>query len=62
MLALGVGKLTDAIKPIGLYRGKAKNVIALSNILIEKHGSAVPKDRAQLEELSGVAVKPRMWC
>ena len=63
MLALGEAKLTDAIKTIGLYRGKAKNVIALSKILIEKHGSVVPKDRAALEELPGVGrVKgPGAW-
>src|SRR6201985_1202084 len=57
MVALGGEKLTDAIKTIGLYRGKAKNVIALSKILIEKHGSVVPKDRAALEELPGVGRK-----
>ncbi len=57
MLALGVEKLTDAIKTIGLYRGKAKNVIALSKLLIEKHGGQVPKDRAALEELPGVGRK-----
>src|ERR1700691_961405 len=38
MIALGEEKLTQAIKTIGLYRGKAKNVIALSKILLEKHG------------------------
>jgi endonuclease III len=57
MLALGEAKLTDAIKTIGLYRGKARNVIALSEILIEKHGGQVPKDRAALEELPGVGRK-----
>ena len=57
MVALGEAKLTEAIKTIGLYRGKAKNVIALSNILIEKHGSRVPEDRAALEELPGVGRK-----
>src|ERR1700760_4477972 len=57
MVALGEAKLTDAIKTIGLYRGKARNVIALSKILIEKHGSQVPKDRAALEELPGVGRK-----
>src|ERR1700744_1882881 len=57
MLALGQTKLTDAIKTIGLYRGKAKNVIALSKILIEKHGGQVPEDRAALEELPGVGRK-----
>src|ERR1700742_688610 len=54
MLALGEEKLTDAIKTIGLYRGKAKNVIALSRILIEKHGGQGPKEREALAELCGV--------
>src|SRR5579863_9203829 len=49
MVALGEAKLADAIKTIGLYRGKARNVIALSKLLIEKHGGQVPKDRAALE-------------
>jgi endonuclease-3 len=57
MLALGVEKLTDAIKTIGLYRGKAKNVIALSQILIDKHDGKVPKDREALQELPGVGRK-----
>jgi len=57
MVALGEAKLSDAIKTIGLYRGKAKNVIALSKLLIEKHGGQVPKDREALEELPGVGRK-----
>jgi endonuclease-3 len=57
MLALGEEKLTDAIKTIGLYKGKAKNVIAAAKILVEKHGGAVPRDRAALEELPGVGRK-----
>jgi endonuclease-3 len=57
MVALGEEKLAEAIKTIGLYRGKAKNVIALSKILIEQHGSTVPKDRAALEALPGVGRK-----
>jgi endonuclease-3 len=57
MVALGEAKLADAIKTIGLYRGKAKNVIALSKILIEKHGSEVPRSRDALEELPGVGRK-----
>ena len=51
MLALGEEKLTDAIKTIGLYRGKAKNVMALSKILVEQHGGKVPKDREALQAL-----------
>src|SRR6202012_5700438 len=57
MLALGETKLADAIKTIGLYRGKAKNVIALSKLLIEKHDSEVPRNREALEELPGVGRK-----
>ena len=57
MLALGEEKLADAIKTIGLYKGKAKNVIAAAKILVEKHGGQVPKDRAALEELPGVGRK-----
>jgi endonuclease-3 len=57
MLALGEAKLKDHIKTIGLYPTKAKNVIALSAQLIEKHGGEVPCDRAALEELPGVGRK-----
>ena len=57
MLALGEEKLTDAIKTIGLYKGKAKNVIATAKILVEKHDGQVPRDRAALEELPGVGRK-----
>jgi endonuclease-3 len=57
MLALGEEKLTDAIKTIGLFRGKAKNVIALSKILVDQHGGKVPKDREALEALPGVGRK-----
>ena len=57
MVALGEKKLTHYIKTIGLYRGKAKNVIALSKLLIEKHDGEVPRDREALEELPGVGRK-----
>jgi endonuclease-3 len=57
MVALGEEKLADAIKTIGLYRGKAKNVIALSRLLVERHGGKVPQDRAALEALPGVGRK-----
>jgi len=57
MVALGEEKLADAIKTIGLYRGKARNVIALSKLLIENHGGKVPKDREALEALPGVGRK-----
>ena len=57
MVALGEDKLREAIRTIGLYRTKAKNVIALSRMLIERHGGAVPRDRAALEALPGVGRK-----
>jgi endonuclease-3 len=57
MVALGEAGLAKAIKTIGLYRGKAKNVTALSKILLEQHGGQVPKNRAALEALPGVGRK-----
>ena len=57
MAALGEEGLRSYIKSIGLYRAKAKNVIALSKILVEKHDSKVPHDRAALEALPGVGRK-----
>jgi endonuclease-3 len=55
--ALGVEGLEPYVKTIGLYRGKAKNVVALSRILIERHGGKVPRTREALEELPGVGRK-----
>ncbi|MFL5046218.1 MAG: endonuclease III, partial [Xanthobacteraceae bacterium] len=57
MLKLGEAKLRNYIKTIGLYRTKAKNLIALSNKLVEEHGGEVPRDRAALEALPGVGRK-----
>lgn len=57
MVALGEERLAETIKTIGLYRTKAKNVIALSRQLIEHHGGEVPRDRAALEALPGVGRK-----
>ena len=57
MVALGVDGLEDYIKTIGLYRTKAKNVIALSRILLEEHGGQVPAEREALEKLPGVGRK-----
>ena len=57
MVALGEDKVRDFIKTIGLFRGKAKNVIALSEILIAKHQGEVPDDREALEALPGVGRK-----
>jgi endonuclease-3 len=55
--ALGVEGLSRYIRTIGLYNMKAKNVIALSNILLQQHGGEVPRDRAALEALPGVGRK-----
>ena len=57
MVKLGEAKVRDLIKTIGLFRTKAKNLIALSRELIEKHGGKVPRDRAALEALPGVGRK-----
>ena len=57
MVALGEEALRDAIKTIGLFNTKAKNVILLSQALIEKHGSEVPRTREQLQALPGVGRK-----
>ncbi len=57
MLALGEERLREAIKSIGLYRNKAKNVIALSEKLVSEHGGQVPHDRESLEKLPGVGRK-----
>jgi endonuclease-3 len=57
MVELGEDRLREAIKTIGLYRNKAKHVIALSHALIANHGGAVPADRAALEALPGVGRK-----
>ncbi|HXI35780.1 MAG TPA: endonuclease III, partial [Burkholderiales bacterium] len=55
--ALGVERLEGYIKTIGLFRTKAKNVVALSKQLIEKHGGEVPAEREALEALPGVGRK-----
>jgi endonuclease-3 len=55
--ALGVEKLMDYIQTIGLYKTKAKNVIALTDILLDQHGGEVPHDREALEALPGVGRK-----
>ncbi|WP_374291106.1 endonuclease III [Paenirhodobacter enshiensis] len=57
MLALGEEGLTEHVKTIGLYRQKAKNVIALSRILVERFGGEVPSSRAALMSLPGVGRK-----
>jgi endonuclease-3 len=57
MLALGEDRVRDFIRTIGLFNTKAKNVIALSRILVERHGGAVPRRREDLEVLPGVGTK-----
>ncbi|MYM35403.1 endonuclease III [Duganella sp. FT94W] len=57
MLDLGEEELTTYIQTIGLYKTKARNVIATCKILLEKHGGIVPADRESLEELPGVGRK-----
>jgi endonuclease-3 len=57
MVALGVDDVQERIKTIGLYRNKAKNVIALSERLLAEHGGQVPRERQALEALPGVGRK-----
>ncbi len=57
MVKLGVDGLIPYINAIGLYRSKAKNVVALSEILLREHGGKVPDSRAALEALPGVGRK-----
>jgi endonuclease-3 len=57
MLKLGEAGVADHIKTIGLWRNKAKNVIALSQALIDNHGGDVPREREALEALPGVGRK-----
>ncbi len=56
-LVLGEARLREAIRTIGLYRTKAKNIIALSSLLLERHGGEVPAQREALEALPGVGRK-----
>ena len=57
MLALGLKGLSKYIKSIGLYNAKAKNIIAMCRLLLERHGGEVPTTREALEELPGVGRK-----
>lgn len=57
MVALGEEGVREAIKTIGLFNTKAKNVIALSQLLIDQYGSEVPQQREELERLPGVGRK-----
>ena len=57
MVALGEERIAEMIRTIGLYRTKARNIAALSRQIIERHGGAVPRERAALEALPGVGRK-----
>ena len=57
MVQLGEAKVRDAIQTIGLFNTKARNVVALSKLLVERHGGEVPADRDALEALPGVGRK-----
>ena len=57
MLALGEDGLKEHIKTIGLYNSKAKNVIKLSQMLVDEHGGETPDDQEALERLPGVGRK-----
>lgn len=57
ILDLGLDRLMDALRTIGLYRNKAKNLLETSRLLIERHGGQVPRSREALEALPGVGRK-----
>jgi endonuclease-3 len=57
VLALGIKGLSAYIKSIGLYNAKAKNIVAMSRLLLERHAGEVPTTREALEELPGVGRK-----
>jgi endonuclease III len=57
MVKLGVDRLIPYVQSIGLFRNKAKNIVALSEILLRDHGGEVPADREALEKLPGVGRK-----
>ena len=57
MLDLGLDRVTELIRTIGLYRNKARNLVATCRILVDQHGGQVPRTRAALEALPGVGRK-----
>ena len=57
MAALGETRVAELIRTIGLYRTKAKNAVALSKLLVERHGGEVPRSREALQALPGVGRK-----
>ena len=59
ILDLGVEGLSEYVRSIGLYQGKARNIVATCRILLEQHDGEVPADRARLEALPGVGPQDR---
>ena len=57
MLRFGEEKLRESVRTIGLFRTKAKNIVAAAKILLEKHSGEIPRDRESLESLPGVGRK-----
>lgn len=57
ILAMGVDGVMPYLKSVGLYRGKAKNLVGLSTMIVEQHGGKIPDNREALEELPGVGRK-----
>lgn len=57
ILALGIDKLKEYIKSIGLYNNKAKNIMALSQMLVDSYNSELPKTQSELEKLPGIGRK-----
>jgi endonuclease III len=57
MLRLGEARIVEFIRTLGLFRMKAKNIVRLSQILVDEHGGVVPQDREALEKLPGVGRK-----
>ena len=57
MLAIGIDKLKEYVHPLGFFINKAKNVIALSETLVKKYNSQIPKTRDELEKLPGIGRK-----
>jgi endonuclease-3 len=61
MLALGEAGVVQAIKSVGLFNTKAKNVIALSRILVDQHGGEVPREREACRTFRALGARRRMW-
>ena len=62
MLALGEERLVELIRTIGLFRTKARNLMALSRILVEQYDGEVPRDRQRWRRSPASGGRPRMWC